>query len=539
MKFPSFKSKTTDTTDQQFHVLLPILGVTLFFSYWFSHYSFEGTFDEVYEVFTIKGIFADFPHQPYSWMYIVTILSLGIIITPFKDNSPSKWGLLVFLAFVLFGLKNLTSFPYVANHGMMMVCLLVGYFIIIGAYILRGRASEIFSQMDYLGLMRMSLLIMYFFGTFHKINSGFLHNDGCWRVFYDTIPFLPDFFLRPEIAVPLGGYGTLVLESIAMVMLFFPKTKYYGMLLGMSFHFIIGVAGTGPVAHFSAFAFALHMSFLSTDAIPKFKASKFWLWLNQKGRGAILLRVPFIAYMVTIVVLSYIYDKAYDGPLVLYEKYLPFLKDVPYLQLNTIKTMWLLYSVPIMLFVLLYGRTPQERPANFVTSRVMLANIASVLLLFNSITPYIGLKASTDLAMFSNLQTEWGTSNHYLIPKPPYIFPYLEKENYIFIIDSSKRGGKTPDPHTHYDKTWMHISAVRKESYKLIRDLPEGVKLEDLPEEELKKHWLKYMDSEGNVHYIDGTDHDHPFLERPNWWQRNYLTYVKYVDMYPAPCSSR
>lgn len=511
------------------HATLPIIAITLFFSYWFAEYSYETTFGNLVDLSTGKSLTSYYGHIS-TWTYPVSIICLGLILWPSNDNSVKKWSTLAFLSFTLFILKDIQGFPLVANHGMMMLLLAIGYFIIVFSYLLKGQISKALTQMDYLGLMRMFLLIMYFFGTFHKINSDFLHNEGCWRVFYDTIPFLPDFLLRPEIAVPLGGYGTLILESAAIIMLFFPKTKYYGMLLGMSFHFVIGVAGTGTVAHFSAFAFALHMSFLSTDSITQFKQSRLWLWLNKTGKGHILIRIPFALFLVITVYLSSVYSRMNSNAVELHT-FMPFLGDIPHIHLIYAKTMWFLYSVPVLAFVLLYGRTPQERPAYFLRSQNILANAVSVLLILNSITPYIGLKSSTDLAMFSNLRTEWGETNHYWIPKLPYIFPYLGKEYYVRVIDSYRH--KKPideDSSEKAQNTWIHIFMLHSDVYNRTRLLSD---------EQRKGKWLKYMDSNGQIHYVDATQKDHFLLQEPGWWTRNYLNFVAFVDVRPIPCESR
>ncbi|MEM9469914.1 MAG: hypothetical protein AAF988_07105, partial [Pseudomonadota bacterium] len=292
-----FNRNINDKQEQNpYHNIMPILGITLFFSYWFARYSYDNDFEEIFELFTLDFLNYSFL-KSFVWADIVSLIFLGFLLIPFKDSSTQKWGFLVFLSFLLFFLKEGLDFPHLANHGIMMAFLCVGYFIIFFSHFFNGRLRDIFTNMDYMGLMRMSLIVMYFFGTFHKINSDFLHDEGCWRVFYDTIPLMPEFMLKTEIALPLGGYGTLVLEAAAMVMLFFPKTKYYGMLLGMSFHFIIGIAGTGTVAHFSAFSFALHMSFLSTDSVSLFMKSKFWLFLNKANRGKTYLRLIFAFYI--------------------------------------------------------------------------------------------------------------------------------------------------------------------------------------------------------------------------------------------------
>jgi len=47
--------------------------------------------------------------------------------------------------------------------------------------------------------------------------------------------------------------------------------------------------------------------------------------------------------------------------------------------------------------------------------------------LFVSAAPYLGLKTESPIAMFSNLHTEGGISNHLLFSQPPYLFDYQSK----------------------------------------------------------------------------------------------------------------
>lgn len=498
-------------------VLLPIVSITLFFAAWFDRYSYDDRFQNIFFLFN-GSIFSSDVHLSEKIASLLLLFGIGIILFPFKDRSLLKWGILAFTAFASFIAENFNDFPNVANHDMMMMCLCVGFFIIFVTHLVKANLYKAFANLDYLPLMRASLLIMYFFGTFHKINAGFLSDVGCWTVFYNTIPFMPDFLLGPKTGLILGGYGTLIVEAAAMVMLLFPRTKYYGMLLGMSFHFLIGISGTGTVAHFSALAFALHMSFLSKDSIQSFFKSRFWRCMNVFKCGFVSMRIIFSLLLLMTVFLSWVYIDIY------HEQIVPNLPSVGYAY---VRFMWWFYGGPIMLFVIFYGRTVEPRPQNFVVSNFALANIATALLILNSLTTYVGLKSNADLGMFSNLRTEWGSSNHYFIQKPVYLFPYLKKENYIQITETTH-----PDLikykilETEKNKNlWLHKYEVQKRFY--------FNKSDDYP------YWVSYTNAEGKLEQYDGKNEQHLFHKKPNWFVRNYLVFTQFVNETPRPCSAR
>jgi hypothetical protein len=51
------------------------------------------------------------------------------------------------------------------------------------------------------------------------------------------------------------------------------------------------------------------------------------------------------------------------------------------------------------------------------------------------LSPYLGLKTESSIAMFSNLHTEGGETNHLLFAKPPYLFDY--QRDVVEIVGSS------------------------------------------------------------------------------------------------------
>ncbi len=63
--------------------------------------------------------------------------------------------------------------------------------------------------------------------------------------------------------------------------------------------------------------------------------------------------------------------------------------------------------------------------------------VLPVVVFLNGLSPYIGLKTENSFAMFSNLRTEGGISNHYIIPASFQIFNF--QKDMVEIVSSSDR----------------------------------------------------------------------------------------------------
>ena len=89
--------------------------------------------------------------------------------------------------------------------------------------------------------LRLELIIVYFWTAFHKINTGFLnYKISCATVLLlnskEIIPFLP----TPDWFIFINPYLTILIEGLIPILLIIPKTRIYGLILGISFHFILG-----------------------------------------------------------------------------------------------------------------------------------------------------------------------------------------------------------------------------------------------------------------------------------------------------------
>ena len=302
-------------------------------------------------------------------------------------------------------------YPFVADHLVMELFLnfsiLASYFVV--AY--RNRSfsvsvDDMFAIFSPIG--RWLLMIMYFYGTFHKINPGFMSPDSsCAVPFVGGFPILRD-LLGPGWLEYAAIYGTLILEAIAMFLLLSARTKYFGMLMGMSFHFIIGISGYGTLAHFSAFALALHTLFLPSGFGSRLYNEPL---VPDFLKNEVNFRVATVALIVLQVALAIHLATTRSGLLV--------------------NTLFFAFAITLMFLVFKYGKMRADDAPYRLRSPVLALNLVPIWFFLHCMSPYIGLGTGGAMAMFSGLRTEGGVSNHYVIREPLYLFPYQEQLVYF------------------------------------------------------------------------------------------------------------
>jgi len=81
--------------------------------------------------------------------------------------------------------------------------------------------------------------------------------------------------------------------------------------------------------------------------------------------------------------------------------------------------------------------TSQPAPVLFAMHRPALA-VVPIVVVLNGIMPYVGLKTETSWAMFSNLRTEGGRSNHWVIPASSQVFDF--QRDLVQVTSSSDEG---------------------------------------------------------------------------------------------------
>ena len=332
---------------------------------------------------------------------IAIAIITSLIVAVFPNRTPA---VLAFAGAQV--LVNAVRFPFIADHLVMELALHLGILLSFAWLALKRRSTDIrteemFELFSPVG--RWLLIVMYFFGTFHKINPGFMSlESSCAIPFTSGFP-LPNAVLIHPVSQYTAIYGTLVLEALAMVLLLSSRTKYYGMLLGMSFHFMIGISSFGTLAHFSAFALALHVLFLPSTVGQRLYADP---WLPAGLRRETAWQAATIVFVMLQVLFAIHLLETREGYLV--------------------NSLFAALAIVMMTMVFKHGQVRSEDAPYRLKASPLGLNLIPIWFFVYCTSPYIGLGTGGVLAMFSGLRMEGGISNHYLIREPLRLFPYQD-----------------------------------------------------------------------------------------------------------------
>ena len=342
---------------------------------------------------------------------VTPLIALAIVTSLIVAVFPNRTPALITFAGAQF-LAIAVRFPFVADHLVMELFLNLSILVAFAYLALRRRSldvrtDEIFELFSPVG--RWLLIVMYFFGTFHKLNPGFMSLDSsCAIPFIVGFPGVPGAVTGHPAIQYAAIYGTLIIESLAMVLLLSRRTKYYGMLLGMPFHFLIGISTFGTLAHFSAFALALHILFLPSSIGQQIRADRRVPTFLKQERGIKIATIIFILLQVLFAVHLL---KTWDVYLV--------------------NSLFALFGISLMALVAKYGRVRRTDAPYRLKSPLLALNVIPIFFFLHCTSPYIGLGTGGALTMFSGLRTEGTISNHFVIREPVSLFPYQDTVIYF------------------------------------------------------------------------------------------------------------
>ena len=272
---------------------------------------------------------------------------------------------------------------------------------------------------------RALLAVMYFYGIFHKINTDFLDPEvSCAVGLYAPLarPFgLDDNLIGRYLAI----YSTFVVEAIAIVCLYWRRYFALGFITALVFHYIIPISAFSWYMDFSSLVFALYALSMPTAASRTFYETTMRVTDRVRNRfGRVGTLFPAIAAVLgSLVIVSIAAILAPGRP--------------PMLMIHS---MWILVWAVVggvMMVLLSYaalvntpytGPTPPRQP-------LWLFAVPGLFFL-TCLSPYLGLKTESSIAMFSNLHTEGGQTNHLMFARPPYLFGY--QDEVVKIVGSSE-----------------------------------------------------------------------------------------------------
>ena len=266
--------------------------------------------------------------------------------------------------------------------------------------------------------LRAITLIVYFFGVFHKVNADFLDPEiSCGVDLYRTLAGTYLTFLPQGAAASwFSIVGTLVVESAIPLLLIFKRTRLWGVILGVAFHYFLGFVPYSVYYNFSSALFAL-----------------FWLWLEPDDHERVARRDSIYARLC-----------AWRWPLTFL--FLVFLA-VGSTKMGGGKALWRhLYRIPWSVYgacclwiavAALRERRHTEPSVTTAHPPVYWTLVFPLLFMINGASPYLGLKTETSLAMYSNLRTEGGSSNHLIVRKT--LDPFDRTQDIVTIVRSNDR----------------------------------------------------------------------------------------------------
>ena len=346
--------------------------------------------------------------DPRGW--VVTCLATATLLRP--GSQPLFCGLL--LSSIVY---NVAKWPFVVNH-ILLESLINATILaaIASVYGSRSRSGQSSPELRELVVSRFApvvtgmVLVMYWFAFISKLNADFVNPDvSCVTAMYGDLhrrmPFLPDSRQAHCVAIVL----TLLVEGLIPLLLTFRRTRPVAVLIGLPFHFVLGLVGHRT---FSGLAFAVY-GLLVLDQLTAFLQSAYAGWQQRttgRQRGFLYAAAIFcvtgaVASLIAADVLGQFRSRlGGGGGVAIYQ--------IPWL-------IWIAWSFVIgggLAFAIVRSWRTHAAPSvsTGTTPAWLWTSVAVVLLL--GLSPYLGLKTETCFTMYSNLRTEGQWNNHYFMP---------------------------------------------------------------------------------------------------------------------------
>jgi hypothetical protein len=382
-----------------------------------------------FKLFAILWAIASLFHMAHSSVFDTqfdfALLTLSALYVIFR---PSMGGFLLFISLQIF--DAFYRMPFTTNHWIFTAFVNVTILHSLVYLIVRHRSFQINSGdllKTFAPLVRIELIVLYFFAVFHKLNAGFFAEGSCATDLLRAqnldklIPLPPAFF-------KLNAYLTLVIESLIPLLLCFRKTRSFGILLGLIFHCILSYSSYNAFYDFSSMVFAVYFLFtvpeLSIRINGHLKEIKTSIvrYASPKTFNTRRLIVRAIIFLLGLAVIYILTKKLTD------------FKSVH------LYFFWTVYSV-LYLYIFIrnqfFVKVSSSQAVDSVSFRWLHWSLLliPVVVFLNGTSPYLGLKTENSYAMFSNLKTENGDSNHFLIPASLQVFDY--QKDVVDVVSSS------------------------------------------------------------------------------------------------------
>lgn len=376
-------------------------------------------------IFAFLWAVATLFHQASYKLWALTppdlLLSVAALFAVLRPGSLARFTF--FLLAQLWAIYE--KLPEVANHWLLTGFMNLSMLVALGVGLLRARGGRIDRArlyQDFAPALRLELVILYFWSTFHKLNADYFDPQvSCAALLSDALSsrlsFLPTGSLMQYAAI----FGSLLIEVAIPVFLCVPRLRVVGIVIGALFHIVLAISPYPParVYNFSAMLFASYFLFAPKNLPELLK--RFWLgsafrrlWL---AAPVAVQRAPAWLFALFVWLLGCAALFRDRDPL--WER---LLIDGP-------NALWVMYAAALLavfLMALRCGPWRQLGAGPLLGVRHPAIAALPFVVFLNGLSPYLGWKTETSFAMFSNLRTEAGATNHFLIRRPLRLCGYQE-----------------------------------------------------------------------------------------------------------------
>jgi hypothetical protein len=352
----------------------------------------------------------------------LAVLSLGLgVAAALTLLAPQRlWRVVLLCALV--PLTAWFEAPVVGNHWVLAAA--VSLALLVAVVLARGSHDPALVWAWFAPVARLSLLVAYSFAAFAKLNTDFLDPVVSCAVYYHNqlVGSWGLDFLAVASGSQLGrllGIGAALTELTVAVTLALPRLRRVGLVLAVSFHWLLAMDLAQHFWDFSSVLFAGFLLFLDDQQVSALRATTAGLSQRVRRRRRLWSGVV-VGLSATVTLLAVL-----PVPLAL---------DVVLVLLGHLA--WWAYGTLVVMLVVLVLRAPPARTvAGGLAAPRPLLYVIPALVLLNGLTPYLELKTGWGWNMYSNLRTVAGESNHLLVPRTLDLSG-LQRDQ-VRIVDSS------------------------------------------------------------------------------------------------------
>lgn len=261
-------------------------------------------------------------------------------------------------------------------------------------------------------VLAVQLLLVYAVAAVAKMNTGFFDPSlSCAATMVSRLPWSHLSFFDGSWKVVASIWGTTAVEVTLPVLLAVRRSRMLGLVVGGAFHAVLALTGNVP---FSALALALYVAFLPSDTPTRLRA----LAATRPGLGRWADRARRVSRSPAALPVTVAWWLAGAA---LFTRG-PGLRSALIEHGTALLMVAALADGILVVLYLARGGSHRHSPTSLrVRHPISVAGI--LVLVANSLSPYVGLKTDSSLTMFSNLHTEDGQWNHLFIPSAIRISP--------------------------------------------------------------------------------------------------------------------